>query len=101
MARIVFGIGTSHSSQLSLAPADWAEQAELDKSRTAWDDLLRRTRPNISDELGSDVQEQRYERAQQALRRLAETVRSHAPDVLVVVGDDQGELRPFRRSPCR
>ena len=28
MAKTVFGFGTSHSSQLSLEPADWAEQAE-------------------------------------------------------------------------
>jgi len=100
MARIVFGIGTSHSSQLSIAPADWPEQAELDKSRTPWDDLLRHTRPNISDELASDVQAERYERAQQALRMLEETVRSHAPDVLVVVGDDQGELFPHEAVPA-
>ena len=51
MADIVFGFGTSHSSQLSLSTVDWPEQAELDKSRTPWEDLLRSAPASMSDEL--------------------------------------------------
>ena len=94
MAKTVFGFGTSHSSQLSLEPADWAEQAELDKSRTPWDELIRSAPDSMRDELAPEVQNERHFRAQQALRTLSETVRTYQPDVLVIVGDDQDELFP-------
>jgi hypothetical protein len=74
MASIVFGFGTSHSSQLSLAPADWAEQAELDKVRTPWDELMRSAPESRRDDLAAQVQEERHERAQQALRALSAAV---------------------------
>ncbi|MGD9960794.1 hypothetical protein [Nocardioides sp.] len=95
MAEIVFGFGTSHSSQLSLPSADWPEQAELDRSRTPWDELMRTAPESRRAELLPDVQEERHSRAQQALRTLSETVEKFRPDVLVVVGDDQDELFPF------
>ena len=94
MAKIVFGFGTSHSSQLSLSPADWPEQAELDKKRTPWEDLLASAPASMADELTSEVQEERHSRAQEALRKLSEVVAAHRPDVLVIVGDDQDELFP-------
>lgn len=94
MATIVFGFGTSHSSQLSLSPEDWAEQAELDKTRTPWDALVRTAPASMPAELRPEVQQERHERAQLALLTLAEAVRAHRPDVLVVVGDDQDELFP-------
>jgi hypothetical protein len=92
MAEIAFGIGTSHSSQLSLEPKDWPEQAELDKRRTQWDELIRQAKPTMGDELTPVIQAERHERAQQALRHLAQVISDQAPDVLLVVGDDQGEL---------
>jgi len=94
MAEIVFGFGTSHSSQLSLSPADWPEQAELDKSRTPWDDLLKSAPASMSDELKPEVQMERHSRAQEAIRALSSVVDTHRPDVLVIVGDDQDELFP-------
>jgi hypothetical protein len=94
MAEIVFGFGTSHSSQLSLLPADWPEQAELDKTRTSWDELIKSAPASLAAELAPEVQSDRYERAQAALRKLSEVVKSHRPDVLVIVGDDQDELFP-------
>ena len=94
MADIVFGFGTSHSSQLSLSTVDWPEQAELDKSRTPWEDLLRSAPASMSDELRPEVQEERHARAQAALRTLSDVVAAHRPDVLVIVGDDQDELFP-------
>lgn len=92
MAQIVFGFGTSHSSQLSLSPADWPEQAELDKTRTPWEDLLRSAPESLKDELTEEAQTRNHQRAQDALRALGDAVASYRPDVLVVVGDDQDEL---------
>jgi 3-O-methylgallate 3,4-dioxygenase len=94
MADIVFGFGTSHSTQLSLAPTDWAEQAELDKVRTPWDELMRSAPASRQDDLAEEVQSERHSRAQEALRALSAAVRAHRPDVLVIVGDDQDELFP-------
>lgn len=94
MARIVFGFGTSHSSQLSLPPEDWAEQAELDKARTPWDDLMKAAPQSMKNELAEPVQRERHNRAQQALRALGDAVARYEPDILVVVGDDQDELFP-------
>jgi hypothetical protein len=49
---------------------------------------------SMADELGPETQSERYERAQEALRKLSAVVAAHRPDVLVVVGDDQDELFP-------
>jgi 3-O-methylgallate 3,4-dioxygenase len=94
MAEIVFGFGTSHSSQLSLSPEDWPEQAELDKTRTPWDELIPSAPASMSGELAPEVQSERHSRAQDALRKLSEVVEAMRPDVLVIVGDDQDELFP-------
>jgi hypothetical protein len=48
----------------------------------------------MKDELLPEVQADRHRRAQAALRRLADEVTAHRPDVLLVVGDDQDELFP-------
>jgi hypothetical protein len=100
MAEIVFGVGTSHSSQLSIEPADWAEQAELDRDRTPWTRLIAQARPDIDVQLHSDVQVERHRRAQDSLGVLARAISSYAPDVLVIVGDDQGELFPYESIPA-
>jgi hypothetical protein len=97
MAVIVFGFGTSHSSQLSLSPDDWPDQAELDKTRTPWDDLLRSAPASMKDELAPEIQTDRHARAQEALRILSDVVAAQKPDVLVVVGDDQDELFPHEQ----
>lgn len=100
MASIVFGIGTSHSSQLSIEPADWAEQAELDRDRTPWQQLLAQARPEIGAHLHTDVQIDNHRRAQDGLGALASAIDRHEPDVLLIVGDDQGELFPYESVPA-
>jgi 3-O-methylgallate 3,4-dioxygenase len=92
MAQIVLGVGTSHSSQLSLAPEDWAEQGDLDKSRTPWGDLIQKAPPSRAAELRPETIRERHDRAQEALRTLATAIEDCAPDVLLIVGDDQREL---------
>jgi 3-O-methylgallate 3,4-dioxygenase len=100
MARIAFGIGTSHSSQLSLKPEDWAEQAELDRARTPYEQLLKHADPAIVDQLSPTVQSERHDRAQVALSELRQAIATHQPDVLVIVGDDQGEIFPYESVPA-
>lgn len=92
MAEIVLGLGTSHSSQLSLEPGDWAEQAELDRRRTPFEELAASAGPRMRAELEPQRMRERHERAQAGLRSLAAELEMAAPDALVVVGDDQSEL---------
>jgi exonuclease VII small subunit len=106
MARIVIGIGTSHSPLLPLTAEQWLERAADDR---------RNTRLNLSDgrfltyaQLESQVQgryadeatlenfTQQWQRCQQALDRLSAELQAAQPDVVIVVGDDQEEL--FRRT---
>lgn len=96
MAKVVLGLGTSHSSQLSLSPGDWAEQAELDKGRTPWEELLQSAPASMRDELRPKVMARRYERMQLALTAVSAAVDAAEPDVLVVVGDDQDEMFPHQ-----
>jgi hypothetical protein len=106
MARIVLGLGTSHSPLLPLTAQQWVERGEDDR---------RNPRLNLSDgrfltytELESQVGARyaseatlenfsnQWRRSQQALDRLATELAAAKPDVVVVVGDDQEEL--FRKT---
>jgi hypothetical protein len=59
-----------------------------------------RARPEISASLHTDVQADNHRRAQEGLSVLAAAIDRYAPDVLVVVGDDQGELFPYESIPA-
>src|SRR5688572_11388644 len=91
-ATICVGIGCSHSSQLSLAPQRWAAQAELDRTRTPYEALLKTAAATMPDELRVDVLEERHRRSQDAVARLGQRLLQAAPDTILVVGDDQSEL---------
>ena len=102
MARIVLGIGTSHSPLLVLAGPQWEFRSNddrrnkslntLDGRLVSYDDLVKeRGEPHLkeSDPAGFPAL---ASQAEGALDRLAAELRAAAPDVVLVVGDDQGEL---------
>jgi hypothetical protein len=102
MARIVLGLATSHSPQLSLPPEHWLRRGEEDRrnpslyrvpdgKHVTFEELLADADPRIARELTPEVFQQRYDANQQGIARLAETLERLAPDVLVVLGDDQQE----------
>lgn len=110
MARIVLGLGTSHSPLLTLEGSRWAERAADD---------LRSLRLNTSDgrwltydqllaEVGDrhaavSTPEHFVAKAticQAALDRLAADLAAAAPDVVVVIGDDQDELFNLSNMPA-
>jgi len=93
MAKIVLGIGTSHSPQLSVRAADWRVLREKDETdpRLDYPGLVKRAKKGIETELTPDKFRARDEACQQAIKVLGNTLQEANPDVVVVFGDDQHE----------
>jgi hypothetical protein len=102
MAEIVLGLASSHAPQLAM-PADmWWRRAEDDKRNTSlWFQgqehdfgklLQKRAAEHIEDQLSPQLAQERFDRCQTAIGALGDTLRASAPDVVVIVGDDQHEL---------
>lgn len=103
MARIVFGLGSSHSPQLSTTTDWWEDHANRDRRNPflvgrdgeahTYAEIEAVTEWNISpDQLTPDVWKGMYERSQRAIDTLSKELAAAAPDVIVVVGDDQKEM---------
>lgn len=102
MAQIVLGLGTSHSPQLSTPPELWPQHGERDKRNPdlrrpdgrvyRFDDLLATADPALEKELTASTWQRRYDACQKGLASLAKILADAAPDVLIMVGDDQKEL---------
>jgi 3-O-methylgallate 3,4-dioxygenase len=103
MARIVLGIGTSHSPQLSSPPEIWHDHVARDRRNPflvaqdgevySFDDLPLRPEWAIDPSLLTlEVWRELRQRTDSAIDTLNETLSQAAPDVVVVVGDDQDEL---------
>jgi hypothetical protein len=101
MAELVLGIGTSHSPMLNTRPEDWAEHVKRDLvNQSLWgsdgkphryEELLEMASPSLEQALTPEAWRERYDACQTAIARLGKIVEEAAPDVLVVVGDDQKE----------
>ena len=92
MAEVALGIGSSHSPMLSTPYEAFSGLADLDRVRLP--KFEEKARQNVSwtaRELRQDVTRARHEATQAAIDRLASVLAAEAPDVLVVIGDDQGE----------
>ena len=102
MAKIVLGIGTSHGPLLNTPPEEWGQRAEADRRNPQ---LFFRGRPYRFDALAEARADEHFEReitpertrerhaaCQRALATLADTFASVAPDVAVIIGDDQEEV---------
>jgi len=111
MARIVLGLGSSHSPQLSSPVESWPQHGENDKKnpwlfdragkRVTYDEVLRAADPAIaSRELTPEKQRERHAAAQKAVAHLQDALAEAAPDVLVVFGDDQAEIFPHDFRPA-
>jgi hypothetical protein len=102
MARIIFGAGTSHTPMLTLPSDEWIHRAAADLANPELNlsDGRRVTYLELSHEVGdrygqaatARVLQAKAEACQAALDRLADELEAAAPDVVVVVGDDQQEL---------
>ena len=101
MAEIVLGIGSSHAPQLALPPDQWWRRRQFDeRNPELWyrgkvlnfPELVEaRADEHLDREITPDKCESRWAACQQAIGVLAETIERAAPDVAIVVGDDQHE----------
>jgi hypothetical protein len=93
MAKIVIGIGTSHSPQLSVRASDWALLREKDEHdpRLDYPSLLKRAKHGLESELTVEKFRQRDEACQTAIKTLGDALTKSEADVVVVFGDDQQE----------
>lgn len=101
MSRVVVGVGTSHSPQLSTPPDEWGQRVTADRANTRlafrgqlydFTSLVEARAPGFADAVGVEHWHARHAQCRTAVRALADVCRRHAPDLLVVVGNDQREL---------
>ena len=102
MAQIVLGIGTSHGPMLSTPWEQWDQRVEFDRQTAAhdfrggaysFDQLVAMRRDqHFEREITPEKWRTRYAACQAAIERLADKYAEVAPDVAVIVGNDQREL---------
>lgn len=101
MAKIVLGIGTSHTPMLNAPVGDWARFIERDRMRphltregrpVSYDELEKLAPAEVRGQLTPDVFADKHQRALAEVERLGAVVRNAKLDTLIVVGDDQKEL---------
>ncbi|HLY67993.1 MAG TPA: hypothetical protein VKU60_20810 [Chloroflexota bacterium] len=103
MAKIVLGIGTSHTPLLSLPAERWAEYAQGDQRNPelcypphGWAMPYQEGLEYVSPEIKAKFQDEGpftewAARCQRALDELSDTLRAAKPDITVVISDDQDE----------
>jgi len=101
MAEIVLGVATSHGPMLSTPADQWGLRAEADRRNRQhvfrgktydYETLLRERGPAFEKEIDPEVWRSRHAQCQRALDVLAEKLGDAAPDVAVIVGNDQREI---------
>ncbi len=102
MAKVILGIGTSHSPILTLGGEEWHNRgrADLKNPRLTLADGRSMSYAELVAERGEPYSKEAVvdnfialaKRSQAHLDHLAEEIAKASPDVVVIVGDDQAEL---------
>lgn len=102
MARIVIGIGCSHGPMLATPAEKWGERAKADRQNTElafrggtydFDGLVAlRCGEDLVHEITPDKWRTRHDACQSALDTLVDKFSAAAPDIAVIIGNDQREL---------
>jgi hypothetical protein len=106
MAKIVLGIGTSHTPLLTFNAESWADYARRDYTEQrlnmsdgrwiSYDQLNTEVGGRYAPEATFEHFQRKSDISQRALDRIADDLAEIAPDVVVIVTDDQDEL--FKRA---
>lgn len=110
MARIVLGIGSSHTPLLTLPAEEWAHRAAADYANpqlnlsdgrlVTYGELQAEVGDRYEQAVSVEALRRKAELSQVALERLADALEAAAPDVVVIVGDDQEELFSAANQPA-
>jgi hypothetical protein len=110
MARLVLGLTMSHTPILALSASEWEARARNDrKNPRLWDvEGVPRTYAELEAIVGDRYADrathatwsEQYDAAQRDLDRLAAALERVAPDVVVIVGDDEQELFTLANFPA-
>lgn len=109
MAQLVFGLATSHTPMLTLESKRWSERAADDQKSKSLNlsDGRYVSYEQLAKENGAPYGEIATEEnflkleaaAQRALDRISDGLEKAAPDVVIIVGDDQAELFTLSNMP--
>ncbi len=110
MARIVLGIGSSHTPLLTLTAEHWRHRAEADYANPAlnmsdgrllnYAQVLAELGPRCGDVINPEVLAAKERACNEALDRLAGALAQADPDLVVIIGDDQRELFGAANQPA-
>ena len=94
MTQLVMGFGTSHSPTIVAPPEMWKGLAKDDEHRPGipFEKYKAERASWIDKELTPEKFQERHQANLKGLATLAETMAKVAPDVVLLVGDDQHEL---------
>src|SRR3954466_13089825 len=101
MAQIVLGIGTSHGPMLVTETELWGKRIPADRAnlhawrgeRWSFDQLVAaRSGEGLDCQITKHVWDDRQQRCQAAIERLADLFTEAKPDVAVIIGNDQMEI---------
>lgn len=94
MARIVLGLASSHSPNVSTVPELWHLHAERDRANPKLDfrRLVDEAPTGLEGQLTAEMFQQKHDRCQKAIEELSNSLRQAKVDAVVVIGDDQREL---------
>jgi len=108
MARIVLGLGTSHTPMLLADASDLPRYEENDRrlslldgdgAPVSFDTLLAGAPDRVAETVTAERLSARHIAAHQAISGLSDALASAALDALIVIGDDQKEMLPGEHHP--
>lgn len=103
MAKIVLGIGSSHSPILLMEPKAWLERGAIDDQTrfqlynntgvpTKYEDLLAAAHPDAAGQIDPAVMQRRHEANEVGMSEVSRLLTAVDPDIILAIGDDQREV---------
>lgn len=109
MAKIAFGIGSSHGPMLSTPPDMWHLRAGADRNSPRhffrgkvydYPGLMAARQPGFAEQIAPAESRKRYDACQRSLDALAAKFREMRPDAVVIIGNDQREIYRDDNTPA-
>lgn len=109
MAKIAFGMGSSHGPMLSTPPDMWHLRAGADRNSPRhffrgkvydYPGLMAARQPGFAEQITPAERQKRYDACQRSLDALAAKFREMRPDAVVIIGNDQREIYRDDNTPA-